>query len=124
MNAAAKVVCPYCDKAATLVRGHAIYPHRPDLAHKPFWQCAPCGAHVGCHPDTVNPLGRLANAELRKAKQKAHAAFDPLWRGGKMKRVEAYAWLSKETGIASQNCHIGMMDIDQCRSVIAVMANK
>lgn len=115
------VKCPYCDKDARRVLGVAIYPHRPDLHAKPFWQCKPCAAWVGCHPGTDNPLGRLANAELRREKQRAHAAFDPIWRSGRMKRKEAYTWLAKETNIAVQNCHIGMMDADQCRAVQAAV---
>lgn len=116
--------CPYCDRAAELVTGKAIYPHRPDLFGKFFWQCKPCGAYVGCHPGTQNALGRLADAKLREAKQQAHAAFDPRWKGtgkdyGKRRR-NAYAWLAEQLGIAPANCHIGMFDVDQCRRVVEV----
>jgi hypothetical protein len=34
---------------------------------------------VGCHKGTTKPLGRLADAELREWKKRAHAAFDPVW---------------------------------------------
>jgi hypothetical protein len=126
-----KVVCPYCDRPAALVTGAAIYPHRPDLFGLKFWQCAPCDAYVGCHKagahvdgvisDGTLPLGRLANAALRKAKSAAHAAFDPLWKSRSMKRGEAYRWLARELGISSANCHIGMFDIDACRAVVAAV---
>ena len=112
--------CDYCQREAELVTGAVIYPHRPDLALKSFYRCQPCGAHVGCHPGTINPLGRLANAELRAAKQRAHAAFDPLWRSGKMTRGTAYAKLSDALGIPQQECHIGMMDVATCGRVVAV----
>lgn len=111
-------LCPYCDRPAKHVTGAAIYPQRPDLFGKHFYQCAPCDAHVGCHPNSMAPMGRLANAELRKAKQAAHAAFDPTWKSGKRKRHEAYAWLAAEVGVSPQNCHIGMFDVDQCRAVV------
>jgi hypothetical protein len=121
-------VCPYCNSAALLVGGDAIYPHRPDLRQLKFWQCAPCDAYVGCHKPGANvdgvrsdgtiPLGRLANAELRKAKQGAHAAFDPLWRNGWFNsRRAAYAWLGNVLGISDEECHIGMFDIAQCKLV-------
>lgn len=113
-------VCPYCDRASVLVGGNAIYPHRPDLIAKKFYLCKPCDAYVGCHPDTVNPLGRLANADLRKAKQQAHAVFDPIWKSRKKRRTDAYKWLADSMGIAPQNCHIGMFDVDQRRAVIAI----
>lgn len=123
-----KVMCQYCDKPAQLVTGKAIYPHRPDLSEKRFWQCGRCKAYVGCHPparangkggqgDGTVPLGRLANAELRAAKQAAHEAFDPLWRSGEMTRREAYAWLAEQLGIKGSLCHIGEFDVAQCQAV-------
>lgn len=121
--------CPYCDKASRLVGGSHLYPHRPDLFGKKFWVCDDCSAWVGCHPpkkeggmgDGTMPLGRLANAELRKAKSAAHAAFDPLWRSRRMRRSEAYSWLAEKLGISGANCHIGMFDVDQCKAVVAVV---
>lgn len=112
--------CPYCGKQAHLVGGSVIYPHRKDLYEKTFYQCKPCNAYVGCHPGTVNPLGRLANAELRKAKMAAHAAFDPLWKTGIKKRGSAYAWLQEALGIDKKDCHIGMMDVAMCNRVVEV----
>lgn len=112
------MICPYCGKEAQLVNGDTIYPHRPDLAHLRFYVCQPCDARVGCHPGTARPLGRLANAELRQAKMEAHAAFDPLWRSGLMKRRDAYGWLAERLGIERDQCHIGYMDVVECRRVV------
>lgn len=116
--------CPYCGEAAQLVTGKAIYPHRPDLYQLRFWQCEPCDAYVGCHKpnarmgfDGTQPLGRLANAELRKAKSLAHEAFDPLWQDGYMSRKQAYAWLSYQLAIDTKDCHIGEFDVVRCMLV-------
>lgn len=119
-----EVLCDYCGGWAKLVTGKVIYPHRPDLFGKSFYQCAPCDAFVGCHPGTVNPLGRLADATLRKAKQAAHAAFDPLWKSGGMKRGAAYAWLADKLCIQNRHCHIGMMDPETCARVVAACATQ
>lgn len=116
------IPCPYCQKPAALVGGAKVYPHRPDLAEKRFYACFPCGAWVGCHPGTENALGRLANAELRAAKQAAHAAFDPIWTGGRWRRQDAYEWLAEQLGIDRAACHIGMFDVDQCRAVVRIVA--
>lgn len=116
--------CPYCCGEAELVTGQAIYPHRPDLAHKRFYRCHSCDAYVGCHPGTTKPLGRLANASLRQAKQRAHKSFDPLWKTGRMKRGQAYAWLAQQLGIPKQDCHIGMFDEDTCERVVRIVAAK
>lgn len=103
-----------------MVSGNVIYPHRSDLFYKRFWLCAPCDAYVGCHEGTERPLGRLANAELRRAKMAAHAVFDPLWRNGHMKRSQAYGWLADQLGIPCTECHIGEFDVDRCRLVVAL----
>lgn len=123
------VKCPYCHRDAVLVKGTVIYPHRQDLYHRNFWHCAPCDAYVGTHKrnrkhgfDGTEPLGRLANAELRKAKIATHDAFDPLWASGSMSRQDADAWLAEKLGISAANCHIGMFDVDTCRAVVAVVA--
>ena len=114
-------VCPYCGGHAGLVTGVDIYPHRPALASRQFWKCAPCGAYVGCHPGTLKPLGRLANAELRSWKVRAHAAFDPHWRDRGMTRQQAYQWLAAELGLTQSECHIGMFDVTLCQLVVEVV---
>lgn len=113
-------ICPYCNKPSILVGGLAIYPHRKDLAQKKFYQCKPCDAYVGCHQDTDNPLGRLANAELRAAKMKAHAAFDPNWQSRKMARVHAYRLLANNLRIPVDDCHIGLFDVQTCNKVVDI----
>lgn len=110
--------CPYCGDVSKLTTGEFVYPHRPDLGHLKFYVCIPCDARVGCHGSSSKPLGRLANGELRSAKSAAHAAFDPLWKRGTMKRTEAYAWLSEAMGLDPRDTHIGMFDIPQCNKVI------
>ena len=124
------IACDYCGNPAELVGGDVVYPRMPWLADKKIWRCEPCGAWVGCHQGTTNALGRLANAELRKAKMAAHAAFDPLWKervrrtgcGKKVARSAAYKWLAAQLGIPREECHVGMMDVDRCRRVVEVCA--
>lgn len=127
------VLCSYCDGRARLTTGAELYPGRPDLSGKLFWFCAPCRAWVGCHAaakpngkggqgDGTVPLGRLADRALRRAKQAAHDAFDPLWRSGEMSRQGAYAWLAGALRIPNRACHIGGFDLEQCQAVIAACA--
>lgn len=115
-----KVICPYCNKEARLVTGDVIYPHREDLYEKYFYLCSDCYAYVGCHPETEKPLGRLADAELRKTKMFAHKFFDAIWKSGKMRRKEAYNWLADKLKIKVENCHIGMFDVETCKRVIEI----
>jgi hypothetical protein len=122
-------ICPYCSHAAVLLTDSSEVYHGRDFG--PVWICRPCGAWVGTHKNSLAyaPLGRLANTELRAAKAAAHAVFDPLWRI-KMNRTPgctksaarelAYSWLAGEMGIRRSSCHIGMMDIEQCRRVVDI----
>jgi Protein of unknown function (DUF3268). len=85
------------------------------------WVCAnfpQCNTYVGCHKGTDTPLGTPANSALRKARSKAHAAFDPLWRSGEMTRSAAYAWLAEKMGIPKDLCHIAMFDEGQCENAV------
>lgn len=102
------------------------YPYRRNYG--PVWICVTCDAWVGCHEGTTNALGGLANAELREWKQKAHAAFDPLWeakirRDGCSKskaRKAGYLWLSEQLGIPPEKTHIGYMSVEECQKVVQV----
>lgn len=124
-----QVICDYCNNPAQLVDGGVIYPHLTYFREKGkmipvhtrfFWRCLPCDAYVGTHKDSPNrqPLGRLANAELRRAKRDAHAIFDPLWKLKMMTRSEAYTWLARTLNIEPKDCHIGMFSVEQCRRTI------
>lgn len=114
--------CPYCQRDSYKVDGDAIYPHRKDLHAKKFYACLQCDAYVGTHEASGLPLGRLANATLRRLKQAAHAAFDPLWResSAKFDRSDAYTWLASQMGLSRDETHIGMFDEDQCRRVVNI----
>lgn len=115
-----KPICPYCGAAAVLRDSIVIYRVR---SYGMIWICFPCNAYVGCHKNSKDhaPLGRLANAELREWKMKAHAVFDPLWKTGTMKRKEAYKHLAGLLGISPGDTHIGMFDVDMCKKVIEVL---
>lgn len=101
-----------------MIKGAVLYPHLPNLAEINIYRCDPCDAHVGCHGGTTTPLGRLANAELRKHKMMAHKAFDPIWREHGFTRKGAYKTLAQRLGIKTEDCHIGMFDVDMCKRVI------
>lgn len=109
--------CPYCGGGVDIVRGDKVYPHRPDLFKQIFFMCLCCEARVGCHANGF-ALGRLADAPLRKAKMKAHAAFDPIWKRKVMSRTAAYKWLRGALGIDAKDCHMGMFDINECDNVV------
>ena len=118
------MICPYCQQVAVYVDSTAVYRRSYGM----IYLCRQCNAYVGVHNGTDKPLGRLANAELRKAKIAAHDAFDPLWKGkirrdgcAKYKaRGAGYKWLAKQLQMNPEDCHIGMFDVDLCKQVVEV----
>lgn len=112
-------ICGYCDNPAELTTGEKIYPHRKDLYILKFWICRSCKAYVGCHKNSNSiPLGTLANKELRKARRKAHAHFDPIWKNSDLKRGDAYKYLAKFLDILPKHCHISWFNEKQCQKVL------
>jgi hypothetical protein len=125
-----KVYCPYCGAEAILLPDTAVYSRSYDGM---VWVCQPCKAWVGCHRGKNNiPLGRLANAELRKLKIEAHSLLDALWRAAmkirgwsqKYARGKAYSWLAKSMDIPPSDCHIGMFDEATCLKAIEVLRKR
>lgn len=110
--------CPYCGKPAQLVDSAIVYGGR---SYGLIWDCRPCDAYVGVHRGTQTPLGRLANAELREWKKRAHAYFDQLWKSRKMSRGQAYSHSAKIMGIPKHEAHIGMFDVERCRKLVGLL---
>lgn len=127
LNVAQDVFCPYCGVRAELVHSSEIY-RTGDYGM--VYLCRPCDAYVGVHAGTENPMGTLANAELRKWRKAAHAAFDPSWmtmsrearRNPAYTRKGRYARLAELMGIPVDECHIGMFNEIQCDEVIELCA--
>lgn len=114
-------VCPYCESKTKYVDSSVVY----GKSYGMIYYCEDCKAWVGVHNGTDKALGRLANAELRGWKIKAHALFDKLWRkkmqqgfSKKEARGKAYSWLTEELGIEPEETHIGFFDVDQCKKVV------
>lgn len=114
------IYCCQCeDKVdARLTDGSEIYPHRQDLYDLPFWVCDICHNYVGCHHKTTNrtaPLGNIPTPAIRGARKHIHAILDPLWKSGKVKRKQAYAWLSERLGWKYHTAKI--RNIEEAREV-------
>jgi hypothetical protein len=109
--------CPYCNRRAKLTSSKRVYGGRD---YGPIYLCEPCGAWVGCHKGTTNPLGTLANEQLRAARKAAHTAIDPLWKNSDQSRASVYKWLASQMGIARKTCHVAMFNEDQCLQAIEI----
>ena len=115
------LICPYCHRKAKLVTGREVYPNKPHLALKGFWQCAPCNARVGCHDDG-RPLGPLASPNVRRLRKRVHALLDPLWLKYADKgwaRTRIYSKLAAAMGV--EEVHIGEMTATECNLAIILL---
>lgn len=111
------------------------------VEYGPVYFCEPCYAWVGCHKGTTKPLGIPATQDIRDARRKAHAVFDPLWQsiwkdlkassakngrkvpehyGKGPARRSVYAWLAEHLNIPVDECHISWFNVDECQKVIDV----
>ena len=113
--------CDYCGHPAELKWSTDVYGPAHDYGW--VWYCHSCQAWVGCHKHTTEPLGRLANRELRQWKKAAHAAFDPAWKGLEVRGVPnargvCYRALAELMCMNPKDCHIGMLTPEKCRFVV------
>lgn len=94
------VKCPHCHCKGVFSQG-------PQHGLKtPSWVCVNfprCDAYVGCHKGTNAPLGLMANASLRKARQSIHARIDAHWRRhlSKITRKQVYKVIELTMGLKS-----------------------
>lgn len=114
------IICPYCAKEAHWVENKEIYGKNYGKSYM-MWLCKSCDAYVGCHNNTRQPLGTLANKELRELRKQAHAVFDPFWKEWGMKRQDAYKMLSAKFG---KQMHIGESTKEECMAIIKVFQDQ
>lgn len=108
------MVCPYCKKEAKWCENKEVYGKNYGKSYMCYY-CKPCDAYVGCHKNTMKPLGTMANRELREWRKKAHAAIDPWWKNGTMTRQGVYTALKNYFG---KEIHIGECNIDMCKTIV------
>lgn len=115
--------CPYCEDATEYTDSRVVY----GKSYGMIYLCVRCMAYVGVHKGTDKALGRVADKKLRHAKICAHDSFDKLveckvYAGTRKSRArkKGYKWLSDQMGIAPEDTHIGMFDVDQCNQVVAL----
>jgi ssDNA-binding Zn-finger/Zn-ribbon topoisomerase 1 len=106
-----ELTCPACKRPMRL-RRHELYGL--------FWGCdtyVACGTKHGAHADG-RPLGTPADQETKEWRVKAHDAFDPLWKTGKLTRSDAYEWLCQVMGKTKEEGHIGHFTVEECKGLI------
>lgn len=115
-------LCPLCQSLMILRTTQKF--RYPNGDPRKFWSCSTwpkCNGIHGAHPDG-RPLGIPGDAETKKARIRAHDAFDAVWRGRKWSRSHGYRWLREQLEITKTECHIGNFDVETCERVISLCA--
>lgn len=68
-----------------------------------------------------NSLSSIDTTAL--ARQRAHEAFDQLWKRRYMTRTGAYQWLAEVTRLSAEQAHISKMNIQQCNDIVKQVLN-
>ena len=113
------LTCPYCGSATVLRPDSFVY--KENARGKHLYVCSrypECDAYVSVNEDTLEPLGTLANGELRHKRIEAHRAFDQIWRNRIMTRSNAYRWLREKYGMRADQAHIAQFSDYMCESLI------
>lgn len=116
------LICPECGGKAKLVDSKKIY---SSGSYGLSWVCERfpyCDTYVGCHKGTTTPLGTLANWKIRKARNRAHAALDPLWQEGDYDRGELYSELGIQMGKIP--LHVGELTVEECEKLIKIIGEQ
>lgn len=99
--------CPECGSTMVL----------RDSKYGLFYGCSnypKCKATHGAHKKTGKPLGLPADKKTKKARMRAHDAFDQLWKDKHMSRSAAYQWMQEAMEMSEDEAHIGRFTEDQC----------
>lgn len=98
----ARIHCPYCGSLATLRPASAIHGLSDISAGTYLYVCRrwpACDAYVTADRRTKQPLGTLANGELRHKRILAHHALHNVQTSLGMNRDQSYRWLQMQMGL-------------------------
>jgi ssDNA-binding Zn-finger/Zn-ribbon topoisomerase 1 len=109
---------PGCKRLLVLRRSHRLSMW--------FYGCQGYPSCNGTLPaeDDGSPRGRPRTRELQGWRNRAHEAFDCLWKDGHCDRGAAYSWLRAATGLSHKNAHMMKMNVEQCQTVIRLVTDK
>lgn len=91
-----------------------------------FYGCArypDCNGTLPANEDG-SPRGKPRTKELQGWRNRAHQAFDELWKSGACSRGDAYSWLRAAIGLGHKEAHMMQMTAEQCQAVIRFVDEK
>lgn len=115
------IYCPYCGAKATCHPAKYVYGDAAKTENMLFVcdRYPKCDAYVGVHKHNKQPMGTLANGDLRNKRIQAHKAFDRLWKSGLMTKWQAYKWMQGKLALPEQDAHIAKFSEYMCDRLIS-----
>ena len=101
-----RIHCPYCGSLATLRPASAIHGLSDISAGTYLYVCRrwpACDAYVTADRRTKQPLGTLANGDLRHKRILAHHALHSVQAQLGMSRDQSYRWLQTQMGLPGRS---------------------
>lgn len=108
------VICPYCNREAPWVENKEKYGKNLGTYFMCYY-CKTCDAYVGCRKNTREPLGTLANKDLRNLRKITKDFVDRLWINGGQ-REQVFAYMNSFFGF---NIKINYCDEAMCERIIS-----
>jgi hypothetical protein len=108
-------VCRYCRSPVSLVSAEEVYPGM-GLEAKLYF-CEGCGARVGVHEGTDDPVGYLADAELRRWRRVLHEALREL-RKPRFYQKSVHGLIREALGVPRERARVAMLSIGEVKNMI------
>ena len=118
-----QVNCPYCGapafcRPASMVHGKNTWQKGTHLYVCSRWP--DCDSYVTAHKNTLQPMGSLANKNLRYKRILAHEALEELRQIRHMETWAVYVWLQMKLELTPDKAHIGMFSEEMCDHLISI----
>lgn len=118
-----QITCPYCGapaiyRPASMVHGNNTWQKGTHLYVCSQWP--DCDSYVTAHKSSHQPMGSLANKNLRHKRIQAHQALEELRQTRHMETWAVYVWIQMKLKLTPDKAHIGMFSEDMCDRLIAI----
>jgi hypothetical protein len=112
-------VCRYCRGAVTLVSMGDVFPS--GRVNGKMYLCQECGAWVRANPETGDPIGYLADAELMRWRRATREAMAPITRHPRWSRSEL---VQAALDVPDERARVAMLSIGEIKNLIVWLMRK